>query len=85
MVPKAMRAARQKGRKGERHVIKIKKKKKTGKRQRDTAGNLRKKTRTRRGRKEGDKVGEKDRVEKEGIGREGILEAREKPCCSLMA
>lgn len=39
-----------------------------------------------RGRREGDKVGEKDRAEKEGIGRErGILEAREKLCCSLMA
>lgn len=41
--------------------------------------------RMRRGRREGDKVGEKDRAEKRGIGREGILEVREKLCCSLMA
>lgn len=46
---------------------------------------LKEKARMKRDKREGDKVEEKDIVEKEGIRRKGILEAREKLCCSLMA
>lgn len=71
MVPKAMRAARQKGRKREGHVIKTTKANR-GERARGTSGKLGEKARSeRRGR--------------EGAEKEGILEAREKPRCGLMA
>lgn len=83
VVPKAIRAARQKGRKGECHVMKITKK--NGKKTEGYRRQLKEKARIRRGRREGDKSGIERQREREGIGREGILEAREKLCCSLMA
>lgn len=66
MVPRAIRAARQKGRKGKCRVINITNKR--GERRRDTAGGLKKKAEMRQVRKEGDKVGEKDGTEEGGIG-----------------
>lgn len=73
MVPKAIRAARQKGRKGECHVIKITK---NGKKTEGYRRQLKEKARMRGeggggGRSEGDKVGEKDRAEKEGNWKRG--------------